>query len=57
MKEGSSVIEVKNLSHIYHPGSEHEVRALNQINLRIDDGEHVAILGRNGCGKSTLAKH
>ena len=57
MKEGRNVIEIKNLSHIYHPGTEHEVRALNHINLRIEDGEHVAVLGRNGCGKSTLAKH
>lgn len=57
MKEGFHVIDIQNLSHIYHQGSETEVRALNHINLHIDDGEHVAVLGRNGCGKSTLAKH
>lgn len=57
MKEGSVVIEVKNLSHIYHQGSDSEIRALNHINLTIKDGEHLAVLGRNGCGKSTLAKH
>lgn len=51
------MIEINNLTHIYHPGSDYEVRALNKINLRINDGEHVAVLGRNGCGKSTLAKH
>ena len=56
-KEGLGVIEINNLTHIYHPGSDYEVRALNRINLRINDGEHVAVLGRNGCGKSTLAKH
>ena len=29
----------------------------NGLNLSIDEGTFVAILGRNGCGKSTLAKH
>lgn len=31
-------------------------RVLHSIDLRIQDGEHVAILGPNGCGKSTLIK-
>ncbi len=30
---------------------------LNHINLSIQEGEFVAVLGHNGCGKSTLAKH
>ncbi len=51
------MIDVKNLVHLYHAGSDYEVLALDHINLTINDGEHVAVLGRNGCGKSTLAKH
>ena len=27
------------------------------LNLKIEEGTFVAVLGRNGCGKSTLAKH
>jgi iron complex transport system ATP-binding protein len=33
-----------------------ETTVLHDINLRVDAGEHIAILGPNGCGKSTLIK-
>src|SRR6187399_2662969 len=33
-----------------------ETRALDRVTLRVGVGEHVAILGPNGCGKSTLIK-
>lgn len=48
-----ALIEVKNLSKIY--GSrEAEVKALKNINLNIEQGEFVAIVGPSGSGKSTL---
>lgn len=46
-------IEVKNLSKVYGSG-EAEVKALKDINLNIEQGEFVAIVGPSGSGKSTL---
>lgn len=48
-------IEIRNLHHVF-PG-EPPVRALNGINLTINKGEMVALLGQNGSGKTTLSYH
>ena len=54
----SSMIEFCNLVYKY-PVSEDETEkiAINNLNLDIKDGEFLAILGHNGSGKSTAAKH
>lgn len=47
-----TVLRTENLSKVY-PGSE-PVVAVNQVNLSVEKGEHVAIMGASGSGKSTL---
>jgi energy-coupling factor transport system ATP-binding protein len=60
------MIEIRDLVHIYNreesdgigdSSSPNEVQALDGLSLSVADGEFVAIIGHNGCGKSTLAKH
>ena len=45
-----NLIEVENLEYIYDNGKQ----ALNGVNLKIDKGEKVAVIGSNGAGKSTF---
>ena len=52
-----SFIECVDLTHIYNAGMENEMLAVENVNIKIEEGEFVAILGTNGSGKSTLAKH
>ena len=51
-------VSVENLTYEY-PGSEESpvVQVFEGLNLQIREGSFVAVLGHNGCGKSTLAKH
>ena len=54
----SEIIKVEHLAYTY-PGVDDTpgVRVFEDMNLTIEEGSFVAILGTNGCGKSTLAKH
>lgn len=48
-----ALVELRNVSKIYHLGDE-EIRALDDINLDIESGEFISIIGPSGSGKSTL---
>ena len=48
------MLVIKNLKKTFNAGTENEVNIFNGLNLEVNDSEFVAILGSNGCGKSTL---
>ena len=50
-------IKIENLTHIYMPKTPFEKKALDDINLVIEDGEFLALIGHTGSGKSTLIQH
>jgi putative ABC transport system ATP-binding protein len=47
------ILRVENLSKVYH-GGQQEVQALDQVNLSVEKGSLLAIMGDSGSGKSTL---
>ena len=47
-------IKIENLTHVYMPKSPFEKKALDNVNLVIEDGEFLALIGHTGSGKSTL---
>ena len=48
------MLEIKNVSKTFKPGTITEKRALTNINLTLNDGDFVTVIGGNGAGKSTL---
>ena len=49
----NNIIEIKDLTFTY-PGA--DAPTLNHLELNIEKGDFIAIVGNNGCGKSTLCK-
>lgn len=50
-------IKIGNLTHVYMPKTPFEKKALDNVNLTIEDGEFLALIGHTGSGKSTLIQH
>lgn len=50
-------IQIKNLTHVYNPGTTFEKKALDDVNISIKRGEFIGIIGHTGSGKSTLIQH
>ncbi len=51
------VVDIKNLTHIYNRGTTFESIALDDVNIKINRGEFIGIIGHTGSGKSTLIQH
>lgn len=50
-------MELKDVTYTYSPGTVHEVHAIEKVNVTIDKGEFIGIIGHTGSGKSTLIQH
>ena len=52
-----SVIKTEHLTHTYSQGTSHEQAAVSDVNLEIEAGEMIGVIGHTGSGKSTLIQH
>lgn len=48
------MLKIKNVSKTFNPGTVNEKKALTNINLEVNEGDFITIIGGNGAGKSTL---
>ena len=50
-------IKIEHLNYIYGQGTAFEQQALKDVNLEIQDGQFIGLIGHTGSGKSTLIQH
>ena len=50
-------IEIKDLYHTYQVGTPYETHSLQEVNLAIEEGEFIGLIGHTGSGKSTLVQN
>lgn len=51
------IIKVEDLTYVYNPNSPFETKALDNINIEIEEGEFIGLIGHTGSGKSTFIQH
>lgn len=51
------ILETKNLSYVYSDGTPFRITAIEDVNISVEKGEFVGIIGHTGSGKSTLVQH
>lgn len=52
-----AILKTENLSYVYSEGTPFEKTAVNSVNIEIEKGEFVGVIGHTGSGKSTLIQH
>ena len=53
----STILETRGLTHVYGAGTPFERVALDHVDLKIEEGEILGVIGHTGSGKSTLIQH
>lgn len=56
-ESGEAIVRIRELTHIYMPGTTFERKALDGVSMDIMKGEILGIIGHTGSGKSTLVQH
>ncbi len=54
MSENKSLLKLRRISKVFSKGTVDQVRALDKIDLDVNSGDYIAIIGSNGAGKTTL---
>ena len=52
----SEMLKIENIRKVFNPGTINEKVALDGVDLTLEEGEFVTVIGGNGAGKSTLLK-
>lgn len=48
------MLELRNITKVYNPGTVTEMCLFEDFNLRVEDGEFVSVVGSNGSGKTSM---